>query len=103
MATSASFSTAMPAPSTRDDTDSSILRSVIEHVFIPPKLPQRDPGGEIEQKINMALCDNLVEAAQNFLPNIPSSQFSLWMRMIKMMESARRAATVPFTGAELQR
>lgn len=103
MATStASFSTVMPA-STCDDPDISILRSVIEHVFMPPQLPQQDPGEVIEQKINVVLCDNLIEAVQDFLQNLPSSQSSLWMRMIKMMESARRAATVPFTEAELHR
>jgi hypothetical protein len=92
----------MPTP-TPDDSDSSILRSVVEHVFMPPKLPQQDPGEQIEQKINVALCDNLIEAAQDFLQNLPSSQSSLWIRMIKMMESARRAATVPFMEAKLQR
>jgi hypothetical protein len=96
-----SFSTVMPTPA-HDDPDVNDLHSVIEHVFMPPKLPQKHPGGEIEQKINVALCDNLIEAAQDFLRNIPSSRSSLWMRMIKMMESARRAATVPFVEAELQ-
>ena len=69
--------------------DYHFLRSVVEHVFMPPKLPQEDPGDQITQKTNVALCDNLLEAARDFLPEVPPSQRSLWMHMIKMMELAR--------------
>lgn len=82
--------------------DSNILRSVIEHVFMPPKLPQEGPSEQMEQKINVALCENLIEAAKEFLQSLPSSQSPLWVRIIKMMESARRAATLPFEAADLQ-
>ena len=82
--------------------DSNILRSVIEHVFMPPKLPQEGPSEQIEQKINVALCENLIEAAKEFLQSLPSSQSPLWVRIIKMMESAHRAATPPFEAADLQ-
>jgi len=88
---------------TIDDLDSDILHSVIEHVFMPPKLPQKHPGVEMERKTNVALCNCLIEAAQDFLPIVPSSESSFWMHMIKMMELARRAAEAPFTDVELQR
>jgi len=90
-------------PPTTNDPDSSILRSVIEHVFMPPKLPQEDPEGEMGRNINVVLCDNLIEAAQHFQQYLPSPQSPLWMRMIKMMELARCAATSPFEVAGLQR
>ena len=92
----------MSAP-TINDPYSSILRSIIEHVFMPPKLPQEDPEGEMERNINVALCDNLIEAAQHFRYYLSSSQFPLWTRMIKMMESVRCAATSRFEEAGLQR
>ena len=82
--------------------DSNVLLSVVEHVFMPPKLPQKDPGEQMEQKMNVALCGTLIEAAQDFLQHIPSSKSPLWTRIIKMMESVRRAATVPFKRTELQ-
>jgi hypothetical protein len=84
------------------NTDSHILRSIVEHVFMPPKLPQEDPGDQIEQRTSLALCDNLLEAARDFLPDVPSSQSSLWMHMIKMIELAHRAVEVPLDEAGLQ-
>jgi hypothetical protein len=88
-----------------DDLNFHLLRLVVEHVFMPPKLPQKDPGEQIEREMNVALCDNLIEAAQAFLQYIPPSQNPLWRHMIKMMGLARRAALaeVPFEEAELQR
>src|SRR6266850_4775174 len=91
----------MSAPTT-DNLDSDLLRSVIEHVFLPPKLP-RNHDKETERKTNVALCNSLIEAAQAFLKTIPSSESSLWMHMIKMMELARRAAKTPFKKDGLQR
>ena len=82
--------------------DSHIMRSVVEHVFMPPKLPQEDPGDQITQRTNLALCDNLLEAAREFLSDVPSSQRSLWDHMIKMMELARRVADAPLDEADLQ-
>jgi hypothetical protein len=88
---------------TPDDPDSDILRSVIDHVFMPPKLPQADPGEQAEQKTNVALCNSLIVAARDFLHVLPNSQRTSWMPMIEMMELARRAAKVPFKEADLQR
>jgi hypothetical protein len=85
-----------------DDPDSDILRSVIEHVFLPPRLPQMGPSQEMEHKTNVALCNSLVEAARDFLQIVPSSQRPLWKHMVKMMELACRAAIVPFEEADLQ-
>jgi hypothetical protein len=93
---------AMPIP-VSDRPGSNILHSVIEHVFMPPVLPQMHPGEQIERKINVELCDNLIEAAHDFLRNLPSSESPLWMHMIKMMELARCAAKAPFKKADLQR
>ena len=83
--------------------DSNILRSVIEHVFMPPKLPQNYPDGRTEREINIALCDSLIKAAQDFRQTLPSSQLPLWMQMVKMMELARRAAEAPLMVVDVQR
>ena len=82
---------------------SDILQLVVETVFVPPKLPQKDPGEQTEQRVNVALCDSLVEATRDFLPIVSSSERPLWIHMIKMMELARCAAEGPFSEAELQR
>ena len=85
-----------------NNPDSHVLRSVVEHVFMPPKLSQEDPVDQIKQRTDIALCDNLLEVARDFLQHVPSSQHSLWMNMIKMVELARRAVEVPLEEADLQ-
>jgi hypothetical protein len=94
----------MSTPIVNDhNLDSATLRSVIEHVFMPPKLPQEDPGEDIGRGINVALCNNLIDAAKDFLRILPPLQHPLWMRMIKMMEFVRRTAALLLEGADLQR
>lgn len=83
--------------------NSKILRLVIRHVFMPPKLPCIRPGNRKERKTNVALCDSLIDAAQNFLQFLPPSEGPSWMQMIKMMELARRAAKAPFNEVDLKR
>jgi hypothetical protein len=92
----------MPAVPADDSLNSNILRSVVEHVFMPPKLPQEGPGGQAEQKLNVALCNSLIGAAHDFFEYLPSSQSSLWLHMIQMMDLVRRAATVPFEESDLK-
>ena len=89
--------------STAAHVDSNILRSVVEHVFMPPELPQAHPGDRTEGKTNEALCNSLLRAARDFLQILPLSQKPLWMQMIKMMELARRAAKAPFKEIDLRR
>ena len=83
--------------------DPEILRLVVDHVFMPPKLPQMHPGRRKERETDMALCNCLIEAAQDFLQFLPPSEGSLWVQMIKMIELARRATAAPFNEADLQR
>ncbi|KAH9061808.1 hypothetical protein EDB83DRAFT_2506594 [Lactarius deliciosus] len=69
------------------DFDSHVLLSVIEHVFLPPKLPQQAPTEEAERGTNMALCHILIQAARAFSRFLSPSQQLSWTHMIKMMES----------------
>ena len=84
------------------DPDSDILQLIVETVFIPPKLPQKDSGEQTEQIVNVALCDSLMEAMRDFLPVVPPPERPSWMKMIKMMELVRCTAAGPFAEAELQ-
>ncbi|KAI9432129.1 hypothetical protein H4582DRAFT_1999398 [Lactarius indigo] len=90
-------------PISVSDIDSDVLRSVVEHVFMPPKLPQVGQDEKAERESNMAICHVLIEAARSFLQVLPYSQRPQWEHMIKMMESVRRVAKSPFETAELQR
>jgi hypothetical protein len=82
--------------------DFNILHSVVEHVFLPPKLPQVHPGDWTEWKTNEALCDILIRAAQDFRQSLAPSHRPLWMKMIKMMKLVHRAATAPLKKVDLQ-
>jgi hypothetical protein len=94
--------TVMPMPAA-DHTNIKSMNSVIEHVFMPPKLPQSHPSEGKEHELNVMLCVSLIKAARDFLKVLPSSQHPLWMQIIKMMELAHRAAEAPLTVVELQR
>ena len=83
------------------DIDSETLLSVVEHVFLPPKLPQEAPTEEAERKTNVALCYILTLAAQTFFKGLTPLRRSLWTRMTKMMGTIYRTARIPLIEAEL--
>ncbi|KAH9017600.1 hypothetical protein EDB84DRAFT_1276503 [Lactarius hengduanensis] len=83
------------------DIHSDVLLSVIEHVFLPPNLPQEAPTEEAERETNVALCHILIQAARTFSHGFPPLRQSLWARMIKMMGFIDHAARAPLVEAEL--
>ena len=83
------------------DIDSDTLLSVVEHVFLPPKLPQEAPTEEAERHVNVALCHTLIHAARAFFKGLSPLRHPLWTRMIKMMGSLYQTASVPMVEAEL--
>ena len=85
------------------DIDSDTLLSVVEHVFLPPKLPQEAPTEEAERRTNVALCQMLVQAGRAFLKDLSPIQQPLWVRMMTMMGSIYQAARVPRMEVELVR
>ncbi|KAI9432103.1 hypothetical protein H4582DRAFT_1821614 [Lactarius indigo] len=84
------------------DIDSDVLRSVFEHVFLPPELPQKAPEVEAERGTNMALCHILIHAAATFHQYLPPSKKLVWTHMQKMMGSIHRSARAPLIEAELE-
>lgn len=81
--------------------DSDVLRSVVEHIFLPPKPPQEAPAEEAERGTNVALCCILVHAATAFRQYLSLPQKIVWNRMLKMMEYIYRAAKAPLVEADL--
>ncbi|KAH9033550.1 hypothetical protein EDB85DRAFT_1890221 [Lactarius pseudohatsudake] len=84
-----------------NDIDSDVLLSVVEHVFLPPKLPQEAPTEEAERETNVALCHILIQAARTFSQGLSPLRQSLWARMIKMMGFIYQAARSPLVEEEL--
>ena len=70
---------------------------------MPPKLTQNHPDKETERETSVALCILLIEAAQDFLKILSSSESPSWVHMIKMMELARDTANGSLKKDELQR
>ncbi|KAF8256568.1 hypothetical protein EI94DRAFT_1821919 [Lactarius quietus] len=83
------------------DIDSNTLRSVVEHVFLPPKLPQEAPTEEAESRINAAMCHILIHAARAFSQGVSPLRQPLWTRIMKTMGSIHRAAKAPLLETEL--
>ncbi|KAH8991107.1 hypothetical protein EDB86DRAFT_3065229 [Lactarius hatsudake] len=77
---------------THPDIDSGVLLSVVEHVFLPPKLPQEAQTGKADRGTNVALCHTLLQVAATFYQYILPSQEFVWTRMERMIMSIQRAA-----------
>jgi len=84
------------------DLDSEVFLSVIDNVFLPPKLPQQAPTDEAERGTNVALCHILIQAARTFSKCLSPSQQLLWAHMIKMMEYIYWISKGPLVGGELK-
>ena len=78
------------------------LCSVVEHVFLPPKLPQEAQCNDAESGTNVALCHILIDAAAAFRKYLSPSQEFVWDRMVKMIEYVLRAASSPLEEADLE-
>ena len=83
------------------DVESYDLRSVVEHVFLPPKLPQEAQSDDAEHGTNVALCRILNDAAAAFRQYLSPSQELVWARMEKMIEYILRAASSPLAEVNL--
>jgi hypothetical protein len=83
------------------DLESYDLHSVVEHVFLPPKLPQEAQSDDAERGTNVALCRLLIDAAAAFRQYLSPSQELVWASMENMIEYILRAASSPLPEANL--
>jgi hypothetical protein len=84
------------------EIDYNTLGSVVEHVFMLPKLPQEAPTETAEQETNVTLCHLLIGAARAFHQGLSHSQQSTWTHMIKMMELIWQNIKAPLKETDLQ-
>ncbi|KAH9160220.1 hypothetical protein EDB89DRAFT_2117301 [Lactarius sanguifluus] len=82
------------------DIGSDVLLSVVEHVFLPPKLPQEALTEKAEREINVSLCYVLIQVARVFSQGLSPLQQSSWAHMINMMGYIYRAVRAPLVEAE---
>ncbi|KAI0296910.1 hypothetical protein B0F90DRAFT_1819762 [Multifurca ochricompacta] len=94
------FTNYMPTSAT--DIDSGVLRTVIENVFVPPKIPQKAQSVEAELGTNTALCHTLIQAASAFNKLLSPDQQLEWVHMIKMIFFALQVAKGSLSEMDLQ-
>ncbi|KAH9048936.1 hypothetical protein EDB84DRAFT_1261517 [Lactarius hengduanensis] len=84
------------------DINPDDLLSVVQHVFLPPRLPQKGPTEKAECGTNAALCHVLIQASRAFCQYLSPTQQSTWAPMTKMMETIYQTARAPLVEAELK-
>ncbi|KAH9056908.1 hypothetical protein EDB87DRAFT_1157643 [Lactarius vividus] len=84
------------------DFNSEVLLSIINHVFLPVKLPQQAPKEGAERMANVTLCHILIQAARAFCHCLSPSRQLSWAHMIKTLESISWTAKGPLVEAELK-
>ncbi|KAI9447738.1 hypothetical protein H4582DRAFT_2137682, partial [Lactarius indigo] len=84
------------------DINPDDLLSVVEHVFLPPRLPQKAPTERAEGGTNVALCHVLIQAARAFRQYLTPTQQSIWARVMKMMGTIYQTARAPLVETELE-
>ncbi|QRV92774.1 kinase-like protein [Ceratobasidium sp. AG-Ba] len=87
--------------SSESSGDETLLNSVY-HVFLPPKLPQKSPGEDIERRTNYRLALLTLEASNEYrkiLTNAPVQ----WIRLSIMLSRFAQSLVNPFDEPMLER
>jgi hypothetical protein len=87
-------------------TDSEALHYLINHLFLPPKLPQEDDSGDV---FNQALLSHIIESATAFTgglvhAGVDATVLECWTflgRMLRKMHTIHQGTQI--SAAELQR
>ena len=66
-----------------------ILRYVLNHVFLPPKLPQKD---DYDAELDAALCRFVYDAALEFAAFLPQSQQGRWSTVSLLLKNLLESA-----------
>ena len=67
-------------------TDQSSLIYIINHVFLPLKLPQ---GNDHSLENDLALSQAVVDTALNYMHQVPSDKQLSWMSNVKMLRNLK--------------
>jgi hypothetical protein len=60
------------------------LHYVVDHVFLPPKLPQEDDSSDSN---DAALCDLVCQVAKAYCNDLPASKQGRWAPILKMLDN----------------
>lgn len=79
-----------------------IFQNVVQHVFMPPKLPQQAPKDEQQCAIDLALV-RLVQDSIKIYRNQDSIPQERWNRMHKMLSQVAQVLETPLGAERLER
>jgi hypothetical protein len=65
------------------------LSCIINHVFLPPKLPQEDDSGVVKDSALIVECKAALEAFQAHLPSHECRRWAACIRMLRKMLELR--------------
>ena len=66
------------------------LEYIVNHVFLPPKLPRREDSSP-EKVID--LTSAVLDALKGFVPTQPLSERPIWARMMRMIQNLQDSAS----------
>ena len=69
-----------------EDPFSKKLEYAMNHVFLPPKLPQQQVTDEERDLGDVFLCQSAYDAAKEYNVYLTPHQQSLWVPVIKLLE-----------------
>jgi hypothetical protein len=75
-----------------DMENSNALRYILDHVFMPPLLPQKDDHTE---ENDVALVESVIDAATDYRSRLHSSQQQRWDPILKMLRAFRGTLNSP--------
>lgn len=81
--------------------DSNILEEVVNHVFLPPKLPSNAPDEDNERQINILMLEETYAAARTFRTFLPHNQRAPWTKICRMISWLKQTVKAPLEAKKL--
>ncbi|KAK7681330.1 hypothetical protein QCA50_015421 [Cerrena zonata] len=78
-------------------TDIRTFIGLIEHIFLPPELPQAAPSEYEEQNINILMSQATLEFAQEYVSNLSIEKGEQWVPVIDMLRQSLRTSQIPLS------
>lgn len=76
----------LPTSLDTDNTSSDDLKAILEHVFLPPQLPQKDAGDPANHRHDILLCRLVHAAAEKYTSLLPLEQRAFWTSICRMYQ-----------------
>lgn len=69
------------------------LQAILEHVFMPLQLPQKDAGDAANHENDIVLCNLVLSAAEKYTTFLTVEQQLLWTPIVRMLRHLQKFTT----------